>query len=306
MNIYSFLRWVKAGIFFMLTLVIISSVNASDFFNKAETHLAIIKAEPCTGPNSFLGKPLYNFGFKFGWPIGNSSFRSVGAFNPNGEEALPLTPETEHSAILATFVDPNFITVFGIDPEDIDPADINVPIHEVKTLTEMRTSAGVSIERDRLPGMFNSNAFQASISAPNNPITLGDWLKAEGTAIIDCDKEGHSVVTIRVRNLLPNRIYTIWSINASAELGLFNWPLGGAASAIATDENGNGEIKRELNFCPLRPVSKVQAEMLFLMVVLHSDHRIYGGAAATNSNGLLGGTISHAQLHIPLAGKAIR
>lgn len=296
--------------FIFFILILCGIVNAhelnNDFSGNKETHLTIIKAEVATGPNKFLDKPIRNHGFVFGWPMRTLGFSELGEYNPNGTDPLPLTSETDLDAILATFVDPEFAKTIGFDPGDLDPSFINVPIHKVKTLTEIRTQTGVKIERASLPGMFDSNPFQASIAAPNKPITLGDWVKAKGTAIIECDREGHSVITIRVRNLIPNRVYTVWSANVSAELGPFNQTLGGAPSVIMTDENGNGRFKRELNFCLLGPVDEVQAQMLWIMVVLHSDHMAYGGVFTTNEDSLFGGTVAHVHLHIPLTGDPVK
>ena len=308
-RLFSKLRKVSSCLMFSV-FIFFSAVYADGFSNIASANesqrLAIIKAEIATGPNMFLDKPIRNHGVVYGWPMLTLGFSELAEYNPDGSEPFPLTSDTPLNAILATMVDPGFIKTTGFDPNDIDPSFVNVPLNEVQTLTETRSAGGVTIERGKLPGMFASNPFQASVAAPNKLITLGDWMKARGTAIIDCDNDGHSEINIVVRNLIPNRVYTVWSANVSAELGPFNQPLGGAPSVIVTDENGNGKFKRELNFCPLEPVDEVQSQMLWIMVVLHSDHMAYGGVFTTNEKSLFGGTVAHVHLHIPLTGRAVK
>ena len=153
--------------------------------------------------------------------------------------------------------------------------------------------------------MFESTPFQPSIAAPTHPITLGDWLSAKGKAFIKCGRDGNATIDLRMRNLVPNRIYTVWSANVNAELGPFNQPLAGAPSAFSTDQKGNARFKRELNFCPLEPVAEAQAQMLWIMAVLHSDHMAYGGVFTTNADSLFGGTVAHVHLHFPLVGEPV-
>ena len=280
-----------------------ASANMEEHDHRKEA--VVIEAELATGPNKFLDRPIRDHGVVFGWPMGTLGFGELGEYNPTGDEPIPLTSATPLDAELATFVDPNFIAAIGFDPNDLDPAFINVPLQEVSTLAEMRTPTGVTVGRRQLPAMFSSTPFQQSIAAPNEPITLEDWLCASGKAKIKCNRKGHSTIDIRFKHLIPNRIYTIWSANVSAELGPFNQPFAGAPSAFVTDSRGNARFKRKLNFCPLEPVESVQAQMLWLMVVLHTDHMAYGGTFAPNQDSLFGGTVAHVHLHIPLAGEPV-
>jgi len=268
--------------------------------------VTVIQAENATGPNKILDKPIRNHGLVYGWPMGTLGFSELGVYNPDGNEPKPLTSETDPDAVLSTFLDPNFVAAIGFDPSDIDPSFINVPLQKVKTLYEARDVSGVPmVGRDSLPGMFDAKPFAPVIAAPTKPITLEDWLKARGRAVIKCAADGTSTVDIKMKHLVPNRLYTVWSANVNAKIGPFNQPVGGAPSAFTSDERGNGRFKRRLSYCPLMPVEDVQTQMLWMMVLLHTDHMAYGGVFAPNRDSLFGGTVAHVQLHIPLTGERV-
>lgn len=280
--------------------------DASNYYYGKKYKRATIRAELSTGPNRYLDKPVRDHGSPFGIPLGTLGFAEIGEYNPNGSEALPLTSDTPNSAILATLLDPNFVTAIGFDPSDLDPRFLNIPLQKVRTLSEFVGPNGLpAVDRLELPAMFDSEPFQPSIAAPNKPITLGDWKKARGIASIRCVGDDYGRIVLRMKKLIPNRVYTIWSANVSAQAGPFNQPLAGAPSAVTTDERGNARFVRELNFCPLGPVTEVQAQMLWIMVLLHTDHSVYGGVFTPNADSLFGGTVAHVHLHFPLAGAKV-
>jgi hypothetical protein len=293
----------------LLVNITLETAQANSTQNSGDLHsikTRVIKAEVATGPNKYLDRPIRDHGTIFGVPMGTLGFAELGEYNPGQDEALSLTQDTPDDAVLATFLDPNFVAAIGFDPNDLDPAFLNIPLQQVATKSERRGPDGLPIvERTQLPAMFESAPFQPSIAGPNNQITLRDWKKARGKAIIKCHESDKSSIELRMHHLVPNRLYTVWSANVSGQIGPFNQPLAGAPSAVTTDEHGNARFKRYLNFCPLDPVEEAQAQMMWIMVVLHTDHMAYGGVFAPNTDSLFGGTVAHVHLHIPLLGTPV-
>lgn len=288
----------------MIAAVVSNAVIAdSDTENKK----MVVKSEIATGVNKILDHPIRDHGVILGIPLGTLGFSELGEYNPDGNEPFPLTSETDEDAILATFLDPNFVAAIGFDPNDIDPSFINVPLQKVKTLSESRGPDGLPIVgRETLPGILNTAPFQPSIAAPHNDVTLKQWMRAKGKGIFKCDDKGKGSVELKMKDLLPNRLYTVWAANVSAAIGPFNQPLGGAPSAVASDDEGNGYFKRKLNFCPLEVNAETNTQLAWVMVALHSDHMAYGGVFATNADSQFGGTVAHVHLHFPLLGEAVQ
>lgn len=288
-------------------LAMAASVSSAEPEPQERKVRKIIAAEISTGPNKYLDGPVRDHGTVLGWPMDTTGFAEIGQYNEGGEEALPLTKETPDDAILATFLDPDFITAIGFDPNDIDPVYLNVPLQDVRTLSQKIGPDGLPfVDRFNLPAMLSESApFEPSIAEPNDVITLGQWKSASGNAFINCTGSDYGTIELRMKNLIPNRVYTVWSANVSAAAGPFNQPLGGAPSAVTTDEKGSARFFREFNFCPLEVEEELQAQMIWIMVVLHSDHMAYGGVFAPNADSLFGGTVAHVHLHFPLTGEPV-
>ncbi len=287
---------------YSLTLSILSIILVGVVSAEAnERRSKIIKGAVGTGPNRILGVPARDYGTILGVPLGVQGFMELGVFNPDGYQSLPLTRDTDRSAVLSTFVDPAFVEFFGIDPESIDPSLINVPLHKVKTLVR-----GDNITRESLPSILDSDPFSQSIAEPNEPITLGDWMSARGIALLQCFGQDNGRVRLIMKKLIPNRLYTVWGAFVSAELGPINQPLGGAPSAFVTDSRGNASFMRDLNFCPLDVVESATAQMAWIMVILHSDHMAYGAVAGPEGfGGQFPGTMLHVQMEFHLLGESV-
>jgi len=98
--------------------------------------LVSINAEVVTGWNRFLGQVRYQWDF-LETPLNEAGASTVGVFNPDGDEALPLTSATPNDAILATIADPFLNVVFpgALDAFPPNPDGLNVPLREVGTWT---------------------------------------------------------------------------------------------------------------------------------------------------------------------------
>jgi len=264
------------------------------------TKTTIIEGKVATGPNRYLDKPLRDYGVILGIPAGTLGFSELAEHNPLGSNPIPLTMQTPDSAILASDVDPNFLAFLGLTIDDIDPDLINVPLQEVMTLV---SKDGVT--RGTLPSIFDSVPLSQSIAAPNDPITLGDWKKAKGKAILKCQGTNRGSVKMTFDGLVPNRIYTAWGGIISAERGLIEEPLGGAPSAFVSDKKGKAKFERELNFCPLDFSEEANAYLAWIMVVIHTDHMVYGGVFSPEEIGLVGGTTANVQMEFHILGEEV-
>ncbi len=266
-----------------------------------QNRVKFIKGIVVTGPNRILDKPARDYGTVLNVPVGTINFSELAVYNPDAEEPLPLTSDTDESAVLASFVDPGAVALFGYDPSMVDKSLNNVPLQKVKTLV-----SGDNVTREELPDIFESEPLSQSIAAPGNPITLGDWMKARGYAVIRCGFNNTGHVRLMMRNLIPNRLYTVWGAVVNSDGRISNPPLGGAPSAFVTNDRGRANFIRELNFCPLDVVDEVNAQLMFIAVILHSDHMAYGAVFGLDELGFFGGSHSHDHMAFPLLGTEIK
>ncbi len=176
----------------------------------------------------------------------------------NGFE-VPVLGETHEDEIL-----------YNIPSDGSDP----VPLREVPTLY---------ITDGQLPIVIDESISEDYITrglvypGSPNPITLGDWIKGgDSTLKIKILKNGMSQVKMKIKRLLPNSLYGVWQFN---QAGGLPGPFGGIPNVFVTDAKGNATMKRTLPFNANEVIDS-------LLVLYHSDHRIYGGtptlAAAGN------------------------
>ena len=252
-----------------------------------------VRGVAVTGLNQRLGEPLRDFGP----PLGPFGFATAAAFNPTGGEPLPLTPSTPADTLLATTADPAVLAIFGVDPDEIDPSVLNIPLREVP----VNVDPGGEV-RIPLDGAFAVPPLTPHQAAPVDPITVGDWLRAEGEAQILCG-DGAAVARLRMRNLIPNRLYTVWAAFATPA-GPRPIPFGGVPNTFSTDERGSARFVRSLQYCPFEPTSD-GGLLLSLIAVLHSDHQVYAVEPALPRAGLPPGVVAHAHLEFGLAGEPL-
>jgi len=259
-----------------------------------------IKGIPVTGVNMRLGKPVYDFGGNFG----AFGFSHVAEYNKFGDEPIPLDEYTPDDAVLATTVHPNFLFLSGLVPEDTNPEWLNIPLRDVEVNVDL-----AYIEKQSLPGALSIRQTEFSQSEPSDPITLGQWMAARGRLKIDCKSEDYATIKARFRSMIPNRMYGMWAIVVGDNPRAF--PIGGVPNIIVTDKYGNGEIERDISFCPLK-AREGDDVVSSIIVQYHSAQETYGGAPepvlATGPNGygeknLVGGwvgLVTHAHMDFPL------
>ncbi len=200
--------------FFLLTFLALFLLSAEVTY----AHEPItIKAEVATGWNRFLGQVRYQWDFLEA-DLDIAGARTVGVYNPGEDEALPLTPDTAKDAVLATTADPFLNVTFPgvLDAFPPNPAGLNVPLREVGTWTsglinrlgEDILNPLVDQSRVLLPSQSDAPIATQALAGPASPdpITLGDWLKGSGKMQIKCRKDGTTLLRIKVKNLIPNRV----------------------------------------------------------------------------------------------------
>lgn len=280
----------KKSLVFVATLTILAVTAFAPALNR---RTIFMEARTATGTNRFLSRPLSDLGA----PFGTAGFSNVGAFNESGGPPLPLTTETPASTLLATFVDPGFLALFGKTPGDVDQGLLNLPLRSV--------AANVSLAADQRAAttpIREAEQLQPSQAMPAVPITLGDWVRARGIGFIRCEEEG-SRVRLELKGLLPNRLYSVWALFGGDAITPF--PLGGVPNLIVTDRQGNASFERELNFCPFN-LAPGQRPLLAIDVVFHSDSQNYGIVPEPDLAGLFTGTVTHTQLEFLVTGTPLR
>lgn len=266
-----------------------------------------IRAASVTGWNRYLGQARYRWDF-LPPPLDIAGANTVAAYNPGADAPLPLSPASPLSTVLATVVDPFLEIDFPPFKVDIaDPSAINVQLRDIATMVR-----GDLVTRSALPFINAAAVTAQSQSGPESPdpITLGDWLKGSGKMQIRCREDGSAKLKVRVRDLIPNRAYTVWAMWYLADGRIFPQPFGGAPNAYITDKHGDGELERELNFCPLIAARDgIDGNRLLSIIThLHSDHILYGAIPMPSAAGLPPGTVGHMQLewNLPGSGTPIR
>ncbi len=151
------------------------------------------------------------------------------------KETETLAQEKQSSETSASKVAPDNIEVITFAIED---ADGNVP-------TESQT-------------LLYENALHNPVLAPDgHQVTFGEWSAATGTASVGCIQSG-THVTLHLRNLIPNGVYTAWTLVLKApgydgtEASLTDNVIGvgslglndGSQNVFHASTNGTGQISR--------------------------------------------------------------
>ena len=256
--------------------------------------LVTIKGRVVTGTNRYLGTPQSDLGA----PFGTAGFSNVGAHNRAGSQPLALTPRSPPSTVLATFVDPGFLAIVGKTPADVNPAALNIPINDVPVNVSPAGDQRVALNDER-----GASALEATRADPNRTVTLADWARADGTATILCGPGGNRL-SLRLDDLLPNKLYTVWAIVGTSN-GLAPLPMGGVPNALVTDSAGRATFSRNLRACPTDP-SITDGRLLLIDIVLHSDNQLYGAMPDLPLAGLFTGTINQTHLEFPVRGQSLQ
>jgi len=297
------LKYVHLRAALPLTLLMAAAVVFSACSSATAQNTGEIEGEVTTGVNRLYGQPLLEFDFmpspfkeKFG-------FEMMGVYNPEGPDPLPLTALTPDDAVLASLVDGQGVGLPQAIFQGADPSLSNVPLRGIQAWVLPPNLQ----QRAALPGHLAGPVTGPTQAEPSGPITKGDWFKASGTLAFDCAPDGNKI-SIAMKALVPNRIYTVWSLwmDPSGPGSFTPLPLGGAPNSLVTDANGNATFERQLNFCPT-DAARVGVDGKRLAIIdahLHSDHTAYGAIPAPIAAGFPPGTVIQEHLSWDLgAGK---
>lgn len=270
-----------------LSLATTTTVQASDQVKRFTGHAV-------TGANRFLGQPVQDYGP----PLNTFGFYNMAVYNPGGNTPIMIDENTPDDAVLATAVDPGFLIAAGLPMSLIDETLNNIPLRDVGI-----NIGGDGETRVTLPSTLEVDPTLPSQAESMAQITLKDWLRAKGSATFHCSDDGHSV-SIKVRNLIPNRLYTVWGLFETAEGKFKASTLGGTPNAIATDRKGNGTFKRELGFCAMEQTES-GANLIAMDIIYHSDHQVYAGVPGLALKRLITGTNTHSHLWFTVRGERL-
>lgn len=279
-------NFVKCAAVFTLA-VTTSAVTAADDSGKI-----FVKGNAVTGTNRLYGEPITDYGS----PLGTFGFYNIATYNSEGSAPNIIDRNTPDDAIIATGVDPGFLTIAGIPLSMIDESLNNLP------LTQVATSINRTGDRASVPSTMDVDALQPNQATPGEDVTLKQWLSAKGSATVQC-KEDYSMIWMRVKNLLPNRLYSAWGLFQTAEGKFAPVPFGGMPNVIATDGRGGAFFKRKLGFCPFENTES-GARLLAVDIVYHSDHQIYAQVPDPGF-GLFTGTVTHTHMEFRFSGTSL-
>lgn len=295
---FKFKRLIVTGVSIFLTSGYAYSETMQAAENSQSHQAKVIVADNVTGLNTLKGQPLRDFGPDL---FGTFGFYNSMAYNPDSNLPSVFSPETPDDALMATGIDPVYAGLFGLTPADLDTSYFNIPLRDVGTIV----SEDGNVRTAALANTLDVDVQEPSQSFPVDPITLGDWLKASGKAYVKCNN-GQANITLNMKKLIPNRLYTVWALHATPSPR----PFGGVPNAFITDEKGNAKWKRKIGYCPMEDNPNPLKQ---LSIVLHSDHLVYGDLPGipfrrTDSGlfGLMTGAISHSQLEFAFRGTRVK
>ena len=281
-----------------LALGISGVAQAHDDHDDQRGKLIKINGVAVIGDNNLFQKPLWDLGA----PFGTAFFNWVFAYNPDGLQPFNVTADMPGDTVLAGGIDP-VAQFLGLVPDVVDQSMINVPLHQTPVIVD---NTGL---RAQVPSAEGQHGLQVTRSLPNNPVTIATWLKASGRLTLKCNDDGSAVAKIRLKNLLENGVYTLWTIHKvdsdgdGAIDGIAPYPFGGVPNVLVPDEHGRTEIKRRLGYCPTE-----DENLLFVDVAWHSDGNVYGGAPdlpfAAFAQPM--GSVTHTHVQFPISVSEIK
>jgi len=227
-----------------------------------------------TGVNDLCGVPLFNLDVPAGF-IPTFHIRALAEYDPNGEVPIPLTPiNCDDDIVLSNYTELGFLNAVGLP--DINPRLKNTPLRDMPVISSANGTRSALPSIDNVPG----NAFPPTKSSPNEPITLGNWMKASGEMDLTCRADGTAKIKLKYKNLIANGIYSVWALWNTTPPGapggrIVPLPLGGIPNIIVPDAKGKVTFVRELASCP-KDVTADGSFMMFIDVAYHSDSNISG------------------------------
>ncbi|MEE9355462.1 MAG: hypothetical protein V3U75_07710 [Methylococcaceae bacterium] len=301
----------------MLSNIVLLLLSTTAFANHNDSQQYFERGVAVTGVNDLCGSPVFNLPAPEGIsPTIHATM--LGEYNRDGKLPIPLSPTNcNDDIVLSTHTDLDFLARTG--QPDIDSRLKNIPLRDVPVISNPDGSRSVVPSLENVQG----NALPITKSNPNNTITLGNWLDAQGWMLLRCNANGTAKVKLRLKNLIPNGVYTVWGIwnttpPGASKARILPVPLGGIPNVVTPDSAGKATFSRELASCP-KDVTDNGSILLFIDLAYHSDGNVSGafpqiGAAPTQfkmtdgtkfSSPLVPGAVTHDQMLFLISGEKL-
>lgn len=259
------------------------------------------------GINSFNSKPMVDFSGASKIFTSLGPVHEVGVKDVGGKNGSRITSSTPLSTRMATIDAYNLRTSFGLAR---GRGKLNVPLAQTPTIF-----FGSQTINDRVkPASFAMSSDPYAVGRPylseaaDADIRLSEWNSASAVISGRCEGGGASV-TVRLRNGLPNALYTMLDIGVNDALtdkeAVYVSAFGGLPNVMATDVYGNGKVWRRLKYCPLDKCEGSKRCTLYVSLFYHFDHMIYGASPAIDSAGPAIGNVGSNQIHMFFNGKTL-
>lgn len=233
-----------------------------------------IRGVSVNGWNRVLGTPaVENLPF-----VGNLGFAVGGVLNPDGP-ALPIDNDTPLDALMASYAAPDvYLAFFGVDGAE-DVPNQNIPYADYPQIFKHDGTSGPleqHLETDEWWDYTNG--------AQTDGYTVGDWLSAFGRITFTCSPTEGNYYQLRLRNMIPGGLYTVWGFYFDTEAGQLqqDFPFGGtSANVFVANHKGNILGTRALSFCPMKIEDDERNQLVNLFVVYHPDGRVNAAVGHT-------------------------
>ncbi len=253
------------------------------------------------GLNNFNGKPIADLTKTSNLFNGAGVLYEIGVLNtaPNAANASVITETTPLNSKMASLDAQEFQQALGF-PRGVGP--FNIPLQDTGVLTVLSQNIN-----DRLkPNSFAStrgniaNLLAYLPFGADTVITLRDWNRPSARIENLCLPDGSSIVKIKLRNAMPNALYTAWNVGVSNALkpteALAVGPLGGVVNVIVTDARGNGHLIRKLNYCLFDRCPGSERCTIYVSLSYHMDHQNYGAGFSLDPAGPAVGVVTANQI----------
>ncbi len=219
---------------------------------------------------------------------------------------IPITTELPASTMIATFLDPEWVTTLGFPVEVLDIAKTNIPLRDIP----IRIDAG-GFNKSSLSELADLQQMDFGLVSPAYPITLGDWYRARGQFEFTCYNGKYSKVKSKFSGLIPNHIYTLreWFLPQPAtEFIVVPGVFGGAPASFTADKYGNGDYAFKMLGCPPMSADETDHPLVAIAVTVSFAHESGGLVPVTPlhpTDPTFPGERAYGQLFFPLTGNRL-
>jgi hypothetical protein len=233
-----------------------------------EVQTRTIEVSAVTGWNRRYEEPIHVFK-----DIGSFGFSTIRVRNPEGGRPTPITRDTPLSAPISTYFD--ITTGMPVLPS-LEGFSFNADAPELNQTPVIISRDGDT--RVAIRSHMEAGQMEVSSVGPSAPITLGEWMQAEGKLTIACEDGGENWLHIKMTGLVPKRHYSIWQWFRPSDLPDF--PVipglaGGLGADIMSSAKGKGSYSVQTKEClPLSLDESSPAKAI--MVIMHWDHQSNG------------------------------